>query len=192
MKVIFLDIDGVLNNDQTFGMLEHQHRALGEHAPCECFSPRNMFELHLVARLNEIVRRTSAQVVISSSWRKLVDLGGIAEILALRGFMGEVVGETPDLVNDPVWLERFRFRTGAPLEFERVERGHEIWEWLTLHPEVTHFVILDDCSDMARLKAYLVHTDADVGLDEPDVERAAHLMERSTSAIAVIRKEVWP
>ena len=66
---------------------------------------------------------------------------------------------------------------GAPFQYERLERGMEIAEWLKGHPEVTSFVILDDCSDMAELKHRLVLTNPIDGLDDPDVERAKWMFE---------------
>lgn len=54
--------------------------------------------------------------------------------------------------------------------------GWEIGEWLRLHPEVSSFAILDDCSDMARLRHRLVLVDPVVGLDDPDVERARRFL----------------
>jgi histidinol phosphatase-like enzyme len=53
MKVIFLDIDGVLNCDKT---------------P----NPRNLpyiVDKKLLARLCELLQRTKAKVVLTSSWR---------------------------------------------------------------------------------------------------------------------------
>src|SRR5712672_980854 len=53
MKVIFLDIDGVLNCKKT---------------P----NPRNfpyVVDRRLIARLKKLLRRTGAKVVLSSSWR---------------------------------------------------------------------------------------------------------------------------
>lgn len=106
----------------------------------------------------------------------LLDVSQIVEILVAHGFVGEVIGQTPDLVNDPVWLEARRSRDGAPFEYERIERGMEIAEWLKVHPDVTAFAILDDCSDMVGVKHRLVLTDPIVGLDDPDVERAKWML----------------
>ena len=52
----------------------------------------------------------------------------------------------------------------------------EISEWLSQHPEVNGFAILDDCSDMATVKPRLVLCDPTVGLDDPDVERAKWML----------------
>jgi hypothetical protein len=178
-KIVFLDIDGVLNSERLAAENDEKHRARGEHR-CECYSLIYQMDRACVERLNRIVRETGALVVISSSWRKLMDLDEIKRVLASFGFAGEVIGETPDLVNDPTWLAKNRW---GREHHERIDRGHEIWEWITQHPEVTHFVILDDCTDMAHVKPFHVHTDFEIGLDDPDVERALHLMAKSEGAI---------
>ena len=166
MRVLFLDIDGVLNHPGTYGEREPGRIPV---AP-EC-----------MARLNLLVERSGAKIVISSSWRMFADFTQLAPMLACEGLVADVIDETPSLINDPVWLEAWRTRTGNAY-YEKLERGHEIRHWLSLHPEVEEFVILDDCSDMNLVKPFLVHTDPIVGLDDPDVERALYLLPRSREA----------
>lgn len=171
MNVIFLDIDGVLNNCNTrcddVGWRHQQGDKI-----------RIPIEPLCIERLNRLVAETGAKVVISSSWRMFADFDELGLALAGYGLVADVVGETPDVINDPVWMEKWRTREGVPFAYERLERGMEIQEYLDNHPEVTNFVILDDCQDMAHLRPWLVLTDPCVGLDDPDVERAKFLMER--------------
>ncbi len=165
MKVVFLDIDGVLNHPGTYS----------EGAPWrreEVERLRVPVDPGCMARLNRLIVETGAKIVISSSWRLFARWEELGPALARYGLVADVIGETPDLVNDPVWLEAWRTRDGAPFAYERIERGMEISEWIAAHPEVTAFVILDDCSDMADVKHRLVQCDANFGLDDPDVERA--------------------
>ena len=69
MKVIFLDIDGVLNNSgNSFRRLD----------------PEN------VARLNALCRQSGARVVVSSSWR-LWGMKLVRERLREEGFAGRIV-----------------------------------------------------------------------------------------------------
>lgn len=168
MRVVFLDIDGVLNHCATRGPSATEGEPLPIPIAPECMS-----------RLNRLIAETGAKVVISSSWRLFTSWEHLGPALVRHGLMAEVIGETPDLVNDAPWLERWRAREGAPFAYERMERGWEIREWLAAHPEVEQFVILDDCSDMAELKPCLVLTDPIAGLDDPDVERAKWLLEQS-------------
>jgi hypothetical protein len=178
VKVLFLDIDGVLNSEKLMRENDDRHKALGEHR-CECYGLIYQMDRTCVTRLNRIVRETDAKVVISSSWRKLMDIAEITKVLVSFGFEGEVISETPDLINDPYWLAKHRWAQDGYGGHE----GHEIWEWIATHEGVTHFVILDDCSDMAHVEPFHVHTDFEIGLDDPDVERALHLMAKSEGAI---------
>jgi hypothetical protein len=172
ISVVFLDIDGVLNHCDTRNVPPTDAEPLPIPIAPEC-----------MARLNRLIAETGAKIVISSSWRKAVRWQDLGPALMRHGLVADVIGETPDLVNDAVWLANWQVRKGAPFTYERLERGWEIGEWLAEHPEVTAFVILDDCSDMDVLKPWLVLTHPNDGLDDPDVERAKWLLDRSAMGI---------
>jgi hypothetical protein len=181
VKIIFLDIDGVLNHCDT-----RDPRIATDQEPLPIpIAPECM------ARLNRLIAETCAKIVISSSWRKFARWQDLGPALVRHGLIGDVIGETPDLVNDEGWLANWQVRTGAPFTYERLERGWEIREWLAAHPEVTAFVILDDCSDMDELKPWLVLTHPIDGLDDPDVERAKWLLERSADGLVVAREKAF-
>ena len=169
MHVIFLDVDGVLNSEAFNRKLEEQHRQLGHHEVCECFKLMRQIDREAVSRLNRLIVVTESKIVISSSWRKLFDPPELQRILVEHGLVAEIIGETPDGPNDPEMLEAF-----GPID--RIFRGHEINLWLTKHPEVDRFVILDDGSDMAMHTNRLVQTDCEVGLIDEDVELAIRVM----------------
>jgi hypothetical protein len=174
MKVVFLDIDGVLNHCDT----RCPSPTRGEPLPMP-------IEPQCMARLNRLIAETGAKIVISSSWRLFARWQDLGPALVRHGLVAEVIGETPDLVNNATWLANWQARKGTPFTYESLERGWEIGEWLAAHPEVTAFVILDDCSDMDALKPWLVLTHPNDGLDDPDVERAKWLLERSAEGLAV-------
>jgi hypothetical protein len=176
MKVVFLDIDGVLNHCATRCGAPTAAEPLPIPVAPEC-----------MARLNRLIAETRAKIVISSSWRGVAPWQDLGPALVRHGLVAEVIGQTPELVNDAVWIENWSKREGAPFMYEALERGWEIREWLAAHPAVTAFVILDDCSDMAELKPWLMLTHPNEGLDDPDVERARWLLERSADGLAVAR-----
>jgi hypothetical protein len=121
MKVIFLDIDGVLN------VIPQGHDAFG-----------GIFHSDFVDNLKRIIDETDAKIVISSSWRHS-GLQKMLDMWEFRNLPGEVIGVTPDL---------YRF-----LDFEgerTMVRGDEIQAVLNIHPEITHYVILDDDTDMLK------------------------------------------
>lgn len=188
MKIIFLDFDGVINNSKCWSA---SINAVTNAAPGTVPIP---VAPECMERLNRLIAETGAYVVISSSWRKFAHWTSLGPSLANYGFKGTVIGETPDLINDADWLHAWRTREGAPFEYERLERGMEIKEWLYRNPtpeipgvmnidgeRVTGFVVLDDCNDMTDVKDHFVWTDPDIGLDDPDVERAKFLLEKPCS-----------
>lgn len=182
MRVIFLDIDGVLNSASFVRKLEDKHRVLdhGDHfrpkrnTTCTCFALENQIDAAAVARLNRLVSETDAKVVISSSWRKLFDPIELHRILSEHGLIAEIIGETPDAHNEGT---RFDMKMEYGSAGERLYRGHEIDYWLRYQGEgVTHFVILDDGSDMEMHQKRLVQTDPDIGLCDEDVDLAIRVM----------------
>ena len=82
MRVIFLDIDGVLN---TGAFLSR----------CSFDRPEEAIDPSAVALLNEIVRASGARIVISSSWRCTFSLHELREILELVGLQAEIIDATP-------------------------------------------------------------------------------------------------
>jgi HAD domain in Swiss Army Knife RNA repair proteins len=153
-RVVFLDFDGVLNHEAFY-------RAKG---------PGVLgLDPTRVALVNEIVARTGAHVVVSSTWRMGTTLSSLRDTLGSVGFTGRVIGKTPDL--SAQWKE-------GSLVMAAKERGDEIQAWIDgfrRHP-VASFVILDDDGDMAHLKHRLVRTTFAEGLTREHVERAVEML----------------
>lgn len=155
MKVIFLDIDGVLNSEKYY--TEHLDDMMENPVDREC-----------VSRLSRIVKATNARIVLSSSWRtgwskepeQMDELcQTLVEILA--EYQLEIYDKTCILNNS--------------------ERGQEIRLWLKNAPErVESFVILDDNDfhwKKYRLLKKWIQTDFSAGgLQDQDVEKAVKLL----------------
>lgn len=136
MKILFLDIDGVLNSSQWFKAL---YRTTGKGGLIRDFCP--LASSNLLSILQEV---PDLSIVISSSWRRRNTLEQLREILSEYHVAPErVIGVTP-ILNTP--------------------RGLEIQAWLDEHPEVTQFVIVDDSADMEHLLPHLVRTQWIMGL----------------------------
>ena len=133
-RVLFLDVDGVLNSSQYLKDRPRRTWPFGHIDPAT------------VQLLNKVVRETGCKIVISSSWRVILTYRSIRGLLARRGFefASHIADQTP--------------RGG----FE--SRGMEIQAWLDEHPEVSDFVIVDDDMDMAHLMPNLVKTSWHSGL----------------------------
>lgn len=131
MKIIFLDIDGVLNNQLWYKSIKDINPQNNEEYDILQFDPR------CVSLLNDVTDNTGAKIVVSSSWRKGRDLEELVELFEKVGITGEVIGKTPILSFDYE-----NYRTLAP-------RGCEIDAWIEINKyPITKYTILDDDSDM--------------------------------------------
>jgi hypothetical protein len=153
VKVVFLDFDGVLNS------LEFLRRDPG---------PLDRLDPLAVARLNTLVQRSGAKVIISSSWRLQRPLEELSRLLLKLGFVGEVAGYTPDLSSS------VRVADGCAV------RCLEIRAWLERSASpVEQFVVLDD-AELDDLAPYLVKTTFDGGLRDEHVDEALYLLSTSS------------
>ena len=126
MRVVFLDIDGVLNCANEEDTARHLVR------------PRP----DLLALLDDLLDRTGAQIVLASTWRCDPEAVEVARRNGLRFI---------DTLDDH----------GSE------ERGAFIRKWLSKHPEVESYVVVDDhASEHAGLPLFKCETD--VGLT-PDL-----------------------
>lgn len=161
MKVIFLDIDGVLNHEEFF--LTHIDEMEQFPVDPEC-----------VRRVKDIVDATGARIVLTSSWR----MGWSRnpdEMDELCRRLVEIMAEYDLEIYDRTdWL-----RNG--------DRGLEIREWISNAPtKVERFVIIDDNDfhwKQRRLDAYWIQTDfSDGGLKEENVPRAVEILTADDSS----------
>lgn len=159
-RLIFLDIDGVLNSGEFF---RAQHEAKNRSTESRIITvddrDEEMIDPAAVALLAELVQRSGAVMVLSSSWRIVRPLTKMRELLAGKGFPTPVplIDKTPN---------------GPP-------RGKEIQTWLDAHREPpSGIVILDDSSDMLHLQPWLVRTNFPDGLRREHVEQALEVLAR--------------
>lgn len=150
-KVIFLDVDGVLNDDYT---------------PSRTKTRCVFVDESKILRLKEIVDATQAKIVLSSTWRydrKDPQLNG--DFLQLEEAL------------ESFGLEFYSF---TPVDAIGIRRGMEIKAWLGSHPEVKRFVILDDelfDFEERGLLEHLVKTDyAYGGLKDNHIEQAITIL----------------
>ncbi len=152
MKLIFLDIDGVLNRDST--------RIA---APSGCM----FVEDELVERLRRIYCRTHARIVLSSSWRM-----GWYELASGRM-------DTPNAMDYQALSEKL-LSSGIPINGHTEilpdrSRAGEIARYVAREPDVEAFVILDDMA-IRGLETHQVRTNPELGLTEDDVEKAIEIL----------------
>lgn len=154
MKSIFLDVDGVLNCATT-------ERRLTSNPAFPFVDTRK------VLRLREILEKTGASLVLSSSWR--VGAFAHASVSDRQAFL-ELRAEFKRL-RCPLWIDCTPIMSGS--------REGEIKKWLERHPEVTDFVILDDVGvEFDKLKDHLVLTNWQTGLDKVAANKVIELLNK--------------
>ena len=146
MKIIFFDIDGVLNS--------HQYDA-------DRGTAEGNVDVSRLLLLKQLVDQTGAKIVLTSSWRYHWDPAGECtdEIgKELEDTFGEfeiyLYDKTPDLDND---------------------RAKEINKWLAMNRDVDAFVVIDDIKfGWYELAPFVVNTDYRIGrgLEERQIEKA--------------------
>lgn len=169
MKVIFLDLDGVLNVEvfitavvdvckrEGLDFNKHLHDQYG-----------NLFCPMATGMLKHLIDRTNAKIVISSTWRSS-GLEKMKQMWLDRSLPGEVIGVTP----------HYRYLFGdIDLAFdEKFERGFEIQSYLDDHPEITNYLILDDDNDMLPSQlSNFIQTHEQYGITREDVTKGIEIL----------------
>ena len=147
MKVIFLDHDGVIClADQWGGRYKKKGYDNNPETPMDI--RMDSFDKKAVNVLNKIIDKSGCEIVISSDWKRWGTLEQIQEMYRTRGIK-EPIGLTPffsDLLKEKKVPLAAEFTMSDSLE---IERHYEILDWLKNHPEVTHWVSVDDL-DMSK------------------------------------------
>lgn len=120
MKIIFLDIDGVICVNWKEDADEFGHG----------------FHEAYVKNLSDIIEKTGAKIVISSTWR-MSGLSEMQRMWEMRDLPGKVIDVTPVM---------------------NTIRGEEIAEWLRGN-QCDNYVIIDDGNDfLSEQKPFFVRT----------------------------------
>lgn len=143
-SIIFLDIDGVLNNFH-FALREQKNK----------YGGYLIINPEKVTILKTICDITDAKIVLSTGWKDIFDdslnpLNRDAEFLleVFKEYDIPLIGKTPTVPKD--------IGNGRQLKYWK---EYEIISYLSMHPEVTHFCIIDDeTTGLESLLDYLVQT----------------------------------
>jgi len=180
MRVIFLDIDGVLNSHQSAYMRDNLRKNLDNSKGKKL--PKNLEEVvngflglyyHdggdmcplAISNLEYILlEHTDVKIVISSSWRLGEDMREIKKWFKFSRLIPErIIDTTPVLKNAP--------------------RGDEIRRWLLDHwRSCRDFVVLDDDTDMDAVEDNFIHVDNHIGLDWKTTYKVINHFNRSKNA----------
>ena len=155
MKVIFLDIDGVLNSSSFFNRIftEEGH----------CFV-NNLLDQNALLNLKDLLWQTGAYIVISSTWR--FDIDTLKKQFAPYGIT--IAGTT-------------QIENIASNDFA-ISRSSEIQNFLETRPCFNSYVIIDDLNKMffsEQQQCHLVSTDPKIGLTKQDVQKAIEILNKT-------------
>jgi hypothetical protein len=174
MKVIFLDNDGVICLANNWGSrLKKQKKVYTKNNP----RPMNKeipfdlrfdnFDQKAVKVLNKILKESDAEIVVSSDWRFHATLDELGDYYESQGITKRPIGLT-ERYHYTFWKEEgfipedFGFSRTFDLE---QERHFEIKRWLRDHPEVTHWVAVDDLNMGIEINTSYGPTERDWGLE---------------------------
>lgn len=181
MKIIFLDIDGVLNHEEWYksGKPKEIYEATKD-IKAYNFDPSSW------AWIQMLIDETGAKIVLSSSWR-CYDLQSTIEEYkntAFKPIIDNLVGVTPGTMS--------RNRGEEIRRFFDIVNGNITQnlptanEWLKQHPletlsatgeKIEQYVIFDDDTDMTREQMpHFVHVDCWTGVTEKDYKKALDIL----------------
>lgn len=154
MKIIFLDIDGVLNYTQWY---------VDDRNPGNLFGEEGDLDPLCVNRIINICNETGAKVVISSDWR--ISWYGTQLRLSRMGLdENYVIDKTPERI----WINIPNFDHS---------RGAEINDWLEMHSECDKYVIIDDRTDFSdKQKENFIHVNPNIGFTDEQMKQAIMIL----------------
>jgi len=164
MKLIFLDIDGVLNSSEYGNSIEYLTETSGmSDAEIMLIAHHTHLDPKALKLVNDLVKRSGAQVILSSTWRGKYTCEEMTEMMKGRGADFVISDATPALF--------------GKVHSSRIPRGKEIGHYLKLlEKQPDAYVILDDHDDMLDHKKFLIKTNVKVGLTQEDVENALKIL----------------
>ena len=171
MKVIFLDHDGVICLSNNWGSRYKKQKKWGgrklsmtnREVPLEYRFDN--FDKKAIKVLNEILEETKSEIIISSDWKNHATLEELGEYYEQQGIIKKPIGLTPWLQNCDWYLKEYTdFPWSRQFDLEQT-RSIEIRQHLINHPEITHWVSVDDL-DMGKTGLYYgMEFEHDWGLD---------------------------
>lgn len=149
MKILLLDHDGVICLSNNWGGRKKKwakyRSANPDSSPNLKDAPVEYrfddFDKKSVKVLNEILEETGCEIVVSSDWKLHATVEELGDYYESQGIIKRPINLTPNIQNckdydsNFIWSPRW--------ELEQI-RTIEIKQYLHDHPEVTHWVSVDD------------------------------------------------
>ncbi len=163
MKIIFLDVDGVLNSK----VWNRNHKNEIENG--------FLIDEKAIKLLLKLINRTGAKIVLHSGWRFWFDKNFIPtrkESWILKKLLDDnginFYDFTPDLTTDEI----------RKSENFSLVKPDEILLWLKKHPDISEWVVIDDILlNDKTIQMHQVIPDSKMGLTLADIEKAVKFLE---------------
>jgi len=172
MKVIFLDHDGVICLSNNWGTRHKKQKkwegrkSSMDHDKVPLEYRFDDFDKKAIKVLNSILEETSAEIVVSSDWKRWANLDEMGVYYEQQGIIKKPMAFTPNL-GECTWYKeayKYDFPWSRAWGFEQT-RSIEIQQYLIDHPEVTHWVSIDDLKMGKKGLDYSVEYEHEWGLD---------------------------
>jgi hypothetical protein len=166
MKLIFLDFDGVINSTKWMhsDQFKQETKDLSD-ADLYLIKVQYLIDPNSIQLINELVDRSKAEVVVSSTWRHKFSIDELNSILKSRGSTFNIIDKTP---------RRYSNRFS-----QTIARGIEIQAYLDSLPHSPDsIVILDDIDNMLHLSKYLILTYDETGITTQNIESALKMLNK--------------
>jgi hypothetical protein len=174
MKVLFLDHDGVICLSTEWGgrfkkekkfrdetgvqrKLSSPHYGL----PVDCRFDN--FNKKAINVLNSILEETGAEIVVSSDWKRWANVEEMGEYYLSQGIVKKPIDFTPSL-SQCTNYDNDTFPWSRQWDLEQT-RSIEIKQYLQDHPEITHWVAVDDLNMGKTGLYYSMEFEHEWGLD---------------------------
>lgn len=125
ISAIFLDFDGVLNNESFLRKLRGRRITYSSKNELAIMQEQ-ICDKNISCLKQALDQLPSVKIVISSAWRLGYSLDNLKALLNLNQIQNEVIGVTPS--------------SGKSSSM----RGEEVKEYLNLNPRIKKFLVIDD------------------------------------------------
>ena len=163
MRVIMLDHDGVIclldNWGSRFKKQKKVRKKLSQDVMTLPVDARfDNFDKKAIKVLNEILEKTGAEIVVSSDWKVWCTVEEMGDYYESQGIIKRPIDFTTNMIDG----EKVTWHRNWDLEGTR---SVQIQEWLKEHPEVTHWVVIDDLNMAKTGLHYSMEFEHEWGLD---------------------------
>ena len=176
MKIVFLDVDGVINIDDENIRINNSNRE---------------FSRAVMVQLADIIEKTDAYIVLSSSWRFFesgsLERTVLTDNLRKYGLLDRLIGCTGSEIFNNRAPDDVFFGKGAGML-----RSKAIFLWLMENwdnSNVESFVILDDLKNMGMMNRYLAICNPAEGITPLVKETAVEILSATVDKQGLFRKE---